>query len=260
MNEFDNVHLKELIAISNSMNRDTIGHRMTRAMALRCLILHPAMQIRADEIMERIRGFTRTADVGWKIFEEPIMPSISLTEVQIWQLMGIVGTLLEFNYCFERVEEASFFTFENSAPVRFYVNAIFHYLTALFLLDTTHNKKKNLPRPGTVIKALHPMGLSHLLEPVYQVFERPFGDELSYGETILSIRNKGFVHGSFSPENIQRQVRDSRIFDETQKIRFIQNHWDLFDRLILLRLQLISILTYANVNLTTFTPSRLYHF
>ena len=141
---------------------------------------------------------------------------------------------------FERIEEASFFTFENSAPVRFYINGIFHYISTLFLLDYKRNRKNKLPHPGTVIKVLHPLGLTQLLEPIYQVLDRPFGEDFSYGQTILENRNKQFVHGSFSPENIQDLVDDSRIFDGTQRERFIQNHWDLYDRLILLRLRLLS--------------------
>jgi hypothetical protein len=85
------------------------------------------------------------------------MPELKLSELQIWQLIGIVGTLREYSYSIERVEEVSLFTFENSAPVRFYINGIFHYLTALFLLDREENKRKTLPRPGTVIKVGSPV-------------------------------------------------------------------------------------------------------
>ena len=61
---FDDVHLRELIAISNNMNHDTIGNAMTRAIALRSLILDPTLKAKSDEIMDKIRGFTRKADVG----------------------------------------------------------------------------------------------------------------------------------------------------------------------------------------------------
>ncbi len=232
---------------------------MIRASQIGSIIADPVIKARADMVLDRIRNFAREADIGWKIFEYPIEPDIKLTEMQTWQLMAIVGTLLEFNYAFERVEEASLFTFENSAPVRYYVNGIFHYLTALFLLDAKDNQKRGFSRPGNIIKVLQPMGLGHLLNPIYQVFDRPFGEEMSYGGTVLSIRNKGFVHGSFSPENIRKTVKDSNIFNEAQRIRFIQSHWDLFDHLIVLRLQLISVLTLANITFDNFSPSKLYH-
>jgi len=256
---FDDAHLSDLLQISNSINRDNIGDAMFRASLIRSIIIDPAIKFQAEETLGRIRSFARGADIGWKIFENPILPDISLTEMQTWQIMAIVGTLLELNYSFERVEEASMFTFENSAPVRFYVNGIFHYLATLFLLDAKDNQKKGFSRPGILIKALQPIRLGDLLNPIYQVFDRLFGAEMTYGQTILSIRNKGFVHGSFSPENIEKTVIDSHIFNELQRIRFVQNHWDLFDRLIILRLQLISMLTLMNTSLDDFSPSKLYH-
>jgi len=256
---FDDSHLNDLMQISNSLSRDNVGDSMLRASQIGSIIDDPVIKARADTLLDKIRDFARGADIGWKIFENPIAPHIKLTEMQTWQLMALVGTLLEVNYAFERVEEASFFTFENSAPVRYYVNGIFHYLTALFLLDAKDSQKKGFSRPGTVIKVMQPMGLRHLLNPIYQVFDRPFGQTKTYGETVLLIRNKGFVHGSFSPENIRNAVKDSNIFDETQRLRFVQNHWDLFDRLIIFRLQLISILTFANATLDDFSPSKLYH-
>ena len=121
------------------------------------------------------------------------------------------------------------------------------------------NKRNGFLKPGTVIKVLQPMGLEDLLNPVYQVFDRSFGKGLTYGDTLLKIRNKQFVHGSFSPENIRETVKDSNIFNETQRITFIQNHWDILDRLIILRLQLISILTLADISLDKFVTSKLYH-
>ncbi len=260
MYSFDTAPLDELIKLANNINPNNIGDAMTRAVALRSVILDSELRARSDEVLDKLRSFSRRADIGWKIFEKPIAPELHLTEMQIWQLLAIEGTLMEFNYSFERVEEASMFTFESSAPVRFYVNGIFHYLTTLFLLDTKNNEKKGFLRPGTLIKVLQPIGLDDLLDPVYQVFDRPFGEELTYGQTVLSIRNKQFVHGSFSSENIQKTVADSRIFDLKQKMKFLQCHWDVYDKLIILRLQLLSILSLANIRLDEFSLSRLYHF
>ena len=260
MQPFDEAPLRELVAIASNLNQDSIGDSMIRGIRLRSIILEPTLKDKADQLLDKIRAYARNADIGWNIFNTPIKLEEKLTETQVWQLIAMVGTLREFNYAFERVEEASLFTFENSAPVRFYINGIFHYLATLFLLDLIENKKKGFSRPGTLIKALTPMGLEGLLDSIYEVFDRPFGDEITYGQTILSVRNKGFVHSSFSPENIQKTVKDSHIFDETQKIKFIQNHWDLFDRVIILRLQLTSIVTFEKVNLQDFSSAKLYHF
>lgn len=259
MPSFDDLPLKELLALSNNLSQDTIGDTMIRAIELRKIVLESHNKTLADNSLDKIRAYARNADIGWKIFNSSVPLEKQLTETQVWQLIAIVGTLREFNYVFERVEEASLFTFENSAPVRFYINGIFHYISTLFLLDFKQNKSKGFSKAGTLIKALDPMGLQRLLDPIYEVFDRPFGEEMNYGQTILGIRNKGFVHGSFSAENIQNIVKDSHIFNEKQRINFIQNHWDLFDKVIILRLQLTSIITSEGISLEDFSPTRLYH-
>ncbi len=256
---FDTSHLADLTQILRTLNKDNVGEAMIRASAFRSIIVDPVAIEKAEQILNAIRSFARKADMGWKVFEAPIIPEYTLKETQAWQAIAIVGTLVELNYCFERVEEASFFTFENSAPVRFYVNGIFHYLATLFLLDAKDNNKKGYKYPGTLVKALQPMQLEGFLEPIYKIFDRAFGENLTYGETILAVRNKQFVHGSFSPENVQRIVKDSHIFDAIQRARFIQNHWDLFDQLIVLRLKLVSIITYSNISIDNFSPSKLFH-
>lgn len=255
----DDLHLQELLQVSNSLAHDNIGDSMMRAIVLKAVIGNPISKMRADEIMERIRAYARSAEIGWTIFQQPIELKQKLTDLNVWQLLGIVGTLFDLSYCFERIEEASIFTFENSAPVRFYLNGIFHYVTALFLLDTKRNLEKGLPRPGTIIKVLHPLGLGQLLDPVYQIFDRPLGDRNSYGDTILRNRNKHFVHGSFSPENIRDLVKDTNIFDENQRLRFVEYHRDLNDRVIILRLQLTSILSRQEIDMAHFSPFKIYH-
>lgn len=256
----DATHFRDLLQIAKSLSKDNVGDAIVSASVYRSVLTDSDLKIRADEILKRIRDYSRGADVGWKAFENPIMPDVQLSDIQVWQLVAIVGTLMELNYCFERVEEASLFTFENSAPVRYYVNGIFHYLSTLFLLDIKENTKKGYRHPGTLIKVFQPLGLDAILEPIFRIFDRPFGEEISYGGTILAVRNKGFVHGTFSPENIKRIVKDSHIFSASQRILFIQNHWDLFDQLVILRLRCISILTYLNVDLENeYSKSKLYY-
>ena len=256
---FDEIHLKELLQVSNNLTHDNIGDAMLHALLLKAVIVSPVNQDRASRIMEVIRDYARKADLGWKAFEQPIELSKKLTNDNIWQLIGVSGTLFELNYCYERIEEAEILTFENSTPVRFYLNGIFHYLTALFLLDKADNLEEGLPRPGTIIKVFHPIGLGSLLNPIYEIFDRPFGQTKSYGDTILRNRNRQFVHGSFSPKNIRNLVKDTNIFDESQQLRFMQFHRDLYDRLIVFRLQIISILSRQVINPADFSPSKIYH-
>lgn len=256
---FDASHLTELSKILNTINKDNVGDAMVRASLIRSLIADTNIRIKADQTLDSIRSFARSADIGWKIFKTPIDLEIPLSETSAWQIIAMVGTLMELYYCFERVEEASIFTFENSSPVRFYINGIFHYLASLFLLDMKDNKKNGFQYPGTLVKALQPLGLLDLLVPIYKIFDRQFGEKLTYGETILAIRNKQFVHGSFSPDNVRKIVKDSHIFNDIQRARFINNHWDLFDQLVILRLKLLSILTYSNINIEDFSPTRLFH-
>ena len=254
----DDTHLMELQLVSSGLSNDNVGDAMQRAMLLKATLVSPVNQVKADEIIETIRHYARSADIGWRVFEQQIELPKKLTEENIWQLIGIMGALFDLNYCFERIEEARIFTFENSAPVRFYWNGIFHYITALFLLDKIDNLKMGLPHAGTVIKVLHPIGLGTLLDPLYQVFDRSFGVTKSYGDTILRNRNRQFVHGSFSPKNVRSLVKDTNIFDESQRLRFMQFHKDLYDRLIVFRLQIISILSRHVINPSDFSPSKIF--
>jgi hypothetical protein len=130
----------------------------------------------------------------------------------------------------------------------------------MFLLDYKDSKKKGLPRPGTLIKVLHPLGLGDLLNPIYKVLDRSFEKKFSYGQTILKLRNKHFVHGSFSPESIKDLVVDSSIFDPKQRDVFVTYHLDLYSRLAILRLQIISILNNSGVDLEKISPNEIYDF
>ena len=101
---FDEVHLRELYKISNNLTRENIGDSMAHAVVFRSLIVDPRNKDIADRMMNVIRAFARDVDiVGWVIFEEPIELKHELTDVNIWQLIGIVGVLMDLNYCFERI-------------------------------------------------------------------------------------------------------------------------------------------------------------
>ena len=115
--------------------------------------------------MSKLIYLTRNAEIGGMVFSSPPIISRDISDDEARQFIAIIGSLQEIIYCFERVDEASAQTFPYAAPVRFYVNSIFHYVSALFLLDYKKNKKLGFPRPGTVIKVLHPLELKILLDP-----------------------------------------------------------------------------------------------
>lgn len=256
----DDVHLRELNQLAKNLSPDNIGDSMQRAILLHAVISHPQAQMVADAILKQIRRFSLRAGTGWKIFETPIRGNITLSKIQIAQLIGVIGAITELCFCFDSIEEASLLTHENSAPVRFYVNGIFHYVTAMFLLDYEESKKKGLPRPGTLIKVLYPLDFGDLLDPIYKVLNRPFGKKYSYGQTMLKLRNRHFVHGSFSPENIKELVLDSSIFEKGQQDLLVNYHRDLYNRFVILRLQIISILNNSGVDLEKISPNEIYDF
>lgn len=254
----EDTHMRELRLLANALTPDNIGDSMRLALILHAAITSPKAKANADELLYRIKRYSINANVGWRIFKNPINVKEEITSLQIWQLIGVSGALTELSYCFDRIEEASLLTHSTSSPVRFYVNGIFHYVTALFLLDAKKNKKIKLPYPGTIIKVLHPMGLSDLLDQIYDVLNRPFGKEFNYGQTIRELRNSQFVHGSFSPANIGKLVKDSNIFDERQKSLLTTYHRDLYNRIVILRLQIIAILNAQHVDPDKFTPGEMF--
>lgn len=196
----DEIHLNVLEGIASNLTRDNIGESMERAIVIQAVMADFVNKSIAEKTLNVIRAYARNAEIGWRIYSEPLKLE-KLTDNQVWQFIGIVGSLQELEYCFERIEEARFFTFDNSAPVRFYVNGIFHYVTSLFLLNWDENNKKGLPYPGTIITVLFPIRLSRLLEPIYQVLNRPFGLESSYGETIRKTEINNLFMGHF-PQKI----------------------------------------------------------
>src|SRR6185503_14217102 len=123
----DDTHLKELLLVLNNLTHDNVGNSMMRAMVLKAAMLDSAYKATADELIDKIMDYARSAEIGWKIFEQPLEVKQEITDLNIWQFIGMIGTLLDLNYCFERIEEAALLTFENSAPVRFFLNGIFHY-------------------------------------------------------------------------------------------------------------------------------------
>jgi hypothetical protein len=250
--------LIELLQISWALTPENIGDAMERALGTYESMPDSIIRFEADALVQRIRNYARDATHGWRCFSNPVVVASPLKTEAIIQLIGLEASLRDLNYCFERIQEAALLTFENSTPVRFYVNGILHYVTALFLLGLEDNKKAGYSRPGSAIRVLSPLGLANLLDPVYAVLDRPFGKKFSYGETIRRNRNSQFVHGSYSIDDVRDLVSDSDIFNQGQRDKFVRFHLDLNDRLIILRLRIVSLLTSQEIDPEDFTPEELY--
>ncbi len=195
----------------------------------------------AEPAMRIIRSMAARAQPTDPLFRDPPKLPRPLTDVELLQLLGISGAVHELCYCCEMVQQASEITWGGSAPVRFYLNSIYHYTSSMFLVDTSKPTHKDLPMGGTVIRALHPMGLADLIKPVKEVLDEPFGN-ITFGQTILDFRHSHLVHGDFSPERIEYLVRDTHARNPMQMEEFARLVWKLFHRLMILNLQLLSLL------------------
>jgi hypothetical protein len=239
--------LHKLNDLVESATPDNLGDIFARAIETRGQI-KGAYQYQAEFSLTELRSFASQAEIGWKLFSEPIVPNRVLSDRGILQIVGVERAVHELCYCFERIEQVATLTWGGSSPSRFYLNSIYHYVSSMFLIDTSKKTHKDLPMGGTVIRALSPMGLSDLLSPIKKVLQQPLGD-VSFGDAVLKLRHSHLVHGDFSPERFEYLVAESemRIPEQQEKLSAIA--WDLFYELILLNLKLIAVLTASNANI-----------
>lgn len=201
----------------------------------------------AEEALSGLRFMASGADFGWRLSVNPLMPDRSLSDIEILQLVGIERALNEMSYGFEMVEKSAEEGWGGSSSTRYYLNSLYHYISSLFLIDTSKKTHRGLPMGGTIIRALDPIGLSKILEPVSAVLKRTFGKKFTFGEAILMRRHSFLVHGTFSPKNIEYLVGDTQMRDFSQQLAFRKHMWDLFYHVVLLRLRILSVLTKLNI-------------
>lgn len=240
-NDFAIIYKIEKLASNPS--EYNIGDALGEALALLSVIKDETGRQLAGIFLSRLRTFARRAEVGWQAFSSVPKPSHRLSDGETIQLFLIEETLHEFCYGAERVNEVSSAAGETSTPIRFYVNSLYHYVSTLYLLD-----KKNSAMGGTIFKVFDSLGLSYLLVPIQAVLDKPLGKGISFGETVRQFRND-YVHGRFSPIDIESIVRQSEIRDQRQRIRLVDLMWELFYQSLLLRLELIAILTASGIDL-----------
>ena len=214
MAKTDDELLKEIYALEIAVNPDNVGDNYVQAVSLYGQIQNTSKQQQGEYYVAQIRSIARQAEIGWKIFSSPPAARRLLSEEEQLRLVTTIATLHAFCYGVERLDEASFVTGPESTPVRFYINSLYHYIAALYLLD-----KGGDPIGGMVYKTLSSMGLSGLLDPVKAVLDKPMEGGVSFSETIRQIRNDFLVHGSFSPDDIATIVKTTKLRDMTQLLR-----------------------------------------
>lgn len=234
-----------ILQLALSANPDNVGDIYIKALDKYGQISAAFRQQQAEYYIVQIRNLARNAEIGWRLFSSPPTPAHSLSEDEQVQLITLVATLHSFCYGAERLDEASFVTGPDSTPVRFYINSIYHYIAALYLLD-----RRSDPLGGMVYKALQPMGLDHLLDPVKSVLDEPMEGGYAFGETVRRIRNKFMVHGTFSPSDVGTVVKKTKLHDMTQLLRLTSLIWELFNRSFVLKLQIIAVLTAQGVDIS----------
>lgn len=243
----DYQRIDKLVSLSRNANPDNLGDTFAQAVKVRSKIDDLSKEI-AEIPLGKLRRLASHAEIGWKLFSAPQLPTHTLSDKETLQIVGVERALHELCYCCERLEEASFLTWGGSSPTRFYLNSIYYYVSSMFLIDTSNKSHNGLPMGGTVIRAFTPIGLTNLLDPINQALQQPLGKDISFGKTVLLLRHSHLVHGDFSPDRFEYLVARTEMRDPRQQERLASLVWDLFYQLILLDLKIIAILTAANVN------------
>ena len=88
------------------------------------------MQRPGECYIAQIRALERDAEIGWKQFVDLLAASIELNDEEQIQPITLIATLHSFCYGSERLNEALFFTGADSAPNRFYINSLYHFISA----------------------------------------------------------------------------------------------------------------------------------
>src|SRR4030067_1313570 len=171
--ERDIVLLEELGNLLEQSTSSPIGDTLSAAIGLFEQIEDPMARRGAEEAMRSLRSIASRAQPDDLLFRDPPKLPRDLTDIEFLQLARIDATVHELCYCCEMVQTATDMTWGGSAPTRFYLNGIYHYVCSLFLVDTSKPTHKGLPMGGTVIRALFPMGLAEILEPIRDILNQP---------------------------------------------------------------------------------------
>lgn len=229
--------------LSEEATQENLGDQLSKALKIFSQITDPPIREFSEIPLSNLRFMASGAEIGWRLFTRPIRPNKNFADIEIIQLMGLERALHELSYAFEMVEKSAEEGWGGSSRTRFYLNSIYHYVSALLLIDTSKKTHLGLPMGGTIIRALHPLGIDKILKPVKAVLDRPLSTNFDFGEAILKRRHSYLVHGTFSPEEIEYLVSDTQMRDLDQQKLFRDYSWDLFYQIVLLRLHVLSMLS-----------------
>lgn len=236
--------IDKIEALSKEVNSNNVGDLLVKGYRISKQLQSEAAKQAGEFHLSHIRNVARIADIGWNCFDKPIKPSKELGKSESIQLLTLIGSLHELSYCFERLDYVSFLTGQDtSTPMRFYLNSIYHYLAAYFLLD-----KKGEPMGGTIYKVLSTMGLEDLLKPIDVVLKQAYSSGVTFEDVLRNIRNKFLVHGDFSPDGTQELVDRSNMHSLGQKLKLSEYLWDMFNEVVILKLRIIAILTFLGLD------------
>lgn len=250
--ERDDARLGQLAELLEQLSSSPIGDSLTAALDIYEQIETPAVRHLAEEGMLTFRAIASRVKSGDLLFRDPPKLARKLTDIEFLQLARIDVSVVELCYCCEMIQKATDDGWGGSPRVRFYLNGLYHYASSLFLVDTSKPTHKGLPMGGTVIRALHPIGLAGLLDPIKAVFNEHLGDT-TIGQTILNLRHSDLVHGDFSPERIEFLVNQSQIRDPKQHEWFAHLIWVFFHRLLIFHIKLLALIASDGKDITAVT-------
>jgi len=242
MNDFQ--ALRDIYKIFLQKTKENIGDFYIESLALYQKIQDENIKQIAAFYCGKIRSFANGAEIGWQLFSTPYNLTHKLSDDDCVIIITLISMLHSFCYGVERLDEVSFYSGPNSTPISFYINSIYNYIAALYLLD-----KGSDPIGGMVYKTLKPLGLDFLLDDIKQVLEKPISTDYSFGETIKTIRNKFLVHGTFSYNDVSRVIKMTKMRDVSKQIQLNNLIWELFNQSYILKLKLISILTKSEIKM-----------
>ena len=238
----DTIRLTELEDLLQLIKTTAIGDLLTAAIVIFEDLKDPDAIYVAEEAMHIFRKFINASQPNERLFSKPPFLPRDIADTEFIQLVRVDMAVHELCYCCEMVQASAEETSGGSTPTRFYLNGIYNYISSLFLIDRSKPTHKNLPMGGTVIRALFPLGLDHLLIPIKTILDEPFG-EISFGKTILTLRHGDLVHGDFTITRSENLIKQTQFRSPLQQEKFAHLVWRFLHRLFLLHLNLLALIS-----------------